>query len=66
MNDAFGHHKKLKQYFIDEKIPASKRDKTWLLTQGQHVLWVVGGRISEAVKVTKDTKTILEITYEEE
>ena len=61
--DAAGHHKRLKNYFIEEKWSAKKRDTAWILAQDAHVLWVVGGRISETVKVTEDTKWILEITY---
>ncbi|MBO5656743.1 MAG: tRNA lysidine(34) synthetase TilS, partial [Agathobacter sp.] len=61
--DTAGHHKRLKNYFIEEKWPAKERDTALLLAQDSHVLWVVGGRISEAVKVTEDTKWILEITY---
>ena len=64
ISDVFGHHKKLKQYFIDEKIPASKREQIWLLAQDSLVLWAIGGRISEHVKVTDETKTIIEITYD--
>lgn len=64
IGDANGHRKKLKQYFIDEKIPSAEREKIWILAQENLVLWVIGGRISEHVKVTKDTKTILEITYD--
>lgn len=62
ISDVFGHRKKLKRYFIDEKIPASQRECMWLLAQEQTVLWLIGGRISEHVKVTDDTKNILEIT----
>ncbi|MBR2045093.1 MAG: tRNA lysidine(34) synthetase TilS [Agathobacter sp.] len=64
--DEFGHRKKLKQYFVDEKIPVTKRDEVLLLAQDDMVLWIVGGRISEHVKVTDETKRILEITYKEE
>jgi len=64
IGDAEGHRKKLKQYFIDEKIPASKRENMWLLAQDDVVLWLIGGRMSEHVKVTADTKTIIEITYD--
>ena len=64
ISDAKGHRKKLKQYFIDEKIPVSQRDKMWLITKENEVLWVVGGRISEDVKVTPETKYILEFTYD--
>ena len=64
--DTLGHRKKLKQYFVDEKIPVTKRDEIVLLAQDNQVLWVVGGRISEHVKVTEQTHTLIEITYKEE
>ena len=64
ISDALGHRKKLKTYFIDEKIPVPKRDGIWILTMGSLVLWVIGGRISEHVKVSQKTKYILEITYD--
>ncbi len=64
--DVSGHRKKLKQYFVDEKIPVTQRDNVFLLAQENQVLWVIGGRISENVKVTEDTQTIVEITYKEE
>ena len=66
MYDVFGHRKKLKQYFIDEKIPVTKRDKIMILAKESQVLWVVGGRISEDMKVTEQTKVIIEITIKEE
>ena len=54
-------HKTLKQYMIDEKIPKQERDRIPILADGSHVLWVVGGRISEEFKVTENTNTILEV-----
>lgn len=53
--------KKLKDYFIDLKIPREERDQLLLLADGSHILWVVGGRISEACKVTEETERILEV-----
>lgn len=64
ISDVLGHRKKLKAYFIDEKIPLSERDKRWLLVSGSEVLWLIGGRISEHIKVSQKTKRILEITYD--
>lgn len=64
--DNLGHRKKLKQYFVDEKIPISKRDEILLLAQEHQVIWVVGGRMSEYAKVTEQTRTLIEITYKEE
>ncbi|MDO5426198.1 MAG: tRNA lysidine(34) synthetase TilS [Eubacteriales bacterium] len=61
-----GSRKKLKQYFIDEKIPSEERNQRLLLACGSHILWVVGGRISEAFKVTDKTKKILKVQIREE
>ena len=64
ISDALGHRKKLKSYFIDEKVPAEERNKCWLLAKNSEILWVIGGRISEHIKVSQETKYILEITYD--
>ncbi len=57
-----GNKKRLKDFMINEKIPAASRDTTPLLVKGNDVLWVVGYRMSEAYKVSKDTKKILRAT----
>ena len=59
--DADGHTKKLKEYFIGEKIPAERREDIWLLADQSHVLWVVGGRISADCRVEPHTEKVLEI-----
>lgn len=56
-----GGKKKLKEYFIEQKIPAAQRDRILLLAQGSEILWVIGYRISEAYKVSSHTMRILEI-----
>ena len=42
------------------------RSKIWLLADGSHILWALGGRISEYYKVTEQTKKILEVRYMED
>ena len=56
-----GAVKTLKKYFIDEKIPLSEREQTVLLADGQHIIWVIGHRISEAYKVREKTKRVLKV-----
>lgn len=50
-----GKRKKLKQYFIDKKIPKRLRDRIPLVCRGNDVLVVVGVEIADEVKQTKNT-----------
>lgn len=59
--DTEGRKKKLKKYLIDEKIPREQRDKLLFLSDETHLIWAIGYRIGEDVKVTENTKRILEI-----
>jgi tRNA(Ile)-lysidine synthase len=52
---------KLKEFFIDHKVPRYERPEIPLLLSGETIVWVVGYRISEQVKITDDSKTILRI-----
>ena len=61
INEA-GQHQKLKDYLINEKIPAEQRDDLILFVSGQRVLWAVGGRIGEDVKITQETSRIIRLT----
>ena len=54
---------KLKDYFIDLKIPREERDRILLVAEGSEVFWVVGYRISERVRITEKTGSMLQIEY---
>lgn len=56
--------KTLKEYMIDNKIPREERERQLIVADKDHVLWIIGYRISEYYKITETTKTILEITVE--
>ena len=47
--------------FENEKVAKENRDNIVLLADGSHILWVVGKRISEYYKVTKETKKVLKV-----
>lgn len=59
--NAAGERKSIKKYMVDEKIPECERAGVILLAEDDHVLWVAGHRISEAYKVSIQTKNVLEI-----
>ena len=52
---------KLKDFFIDHKVPRFERPKIPLLISGERVAWIVGYRIDERVKVTEKTNKILKV-----
>lgn len=56
-----GHSRKLKNFFSDLKVPRNSRYSIPLIVDREKICWVVGYRLSERVKVTSETKEILEI-----
>lgn len=55
--------KTIKEIFIDEKIPREEREEVMLVCLGSKVIWIIGSRINEDFKVTKDTKQVLMLEY---
>lgn len=55
--------KKLKDFFIDLKVPRDERNHIPLLVDHDELIWVIGYRISEMYKVTDETTRILEVKY---
>lgn len=58
-------HKSVKDYMIAQKIPRDDRDNILLLAEGRHVIWIIGGRISEYYKVDGNTERILQVRLKE-
>jgi tRNA(Ile)-lysidine synthase len=58
-------HKKVKDFFIDLKVPAPDRRRTPILIQGKDIVWVCGFRIDNRFKVTRDTRRVLRVTLDE-
>lgn len=55
--------KKLKDIFIDLKIPIGKRDEIPVVTFDDEIAWIVGYKVSENFKVKKETKKILKVVF---
>ncbi|MEE4256406.1 MAG: tRNA lysidine(34) synthetase TilS [Bacteroidales bacterium] len=56
------NHKKISDFFIDEKFSLPGKERTWLLISGEEVAWIIGHRIADPFKVTSSTKQIFLIT----
>ena len=61
-----GGSKKLKDYLIEEKVPADERGRLYSLYDGDRVIWVPGLRIGFEYKVTGETKRVLKVSMETE
>ncbi|HHY42159.1 MAG TPA: tRNA lysidine(34) synthetase TilS [Thermoanaerobacterales bacterium] len=57
--------KKLKDFFIDEKVPRRKRNLVPIIEAKGNIVWVGGMRIDDRFKVTGETKTVLVIELKE-
>ncbi len=56
--------KKLKDFFIDEKVSKFDRDKIPLFTDANKIIWIGGMRIDNRVAITQKTTNILKIEIE--
>lgn len=61
-----GGTKKLKEYFIDKKIPQRMRDDIPVLAVGNQILAVADIEIADSLKVTDETKQLYKINYEKD
>ena len=56
--------KKLGEFMIDTKIPSAWRQRVPVVSSSQHILWVVGWRIDDRVKVSESTKQVLYLEFQ--
>ena len=61
-----GGSKKLKDYFIDKKIPQRMRNEIPVLAVGDKILAVADIEIADEIKITADTKRFYKINYEKD
>lgn len=57
--------KKLKDFFIDEKVPKDIRNTIPILCDESGIIWVIGYRISEKYKLDNRADRVIKLTYEE-
>jgi tRNA(Ile)-lysidine synthase len=56
--------KKLSDFMIDEKIPLNLKDRIWVLTSDDSIVWVIGQRIDDRFKITENTEKVLKVVLE--
>lgn len=55
--------KKLSDFFIDEKIPLSEKQNIWILESKGEIVWILGLRLDDRYKITKDTKQVFRVEF---
>jgi tRNA(Ile)-lysidine synthase len=55
-------HKKIKDFFVDRKVPAAERHDTPIIFSEDTPVWICGYRMDDRFKVTPETKKILKMT----
>lgn len=55
--------KKLKDFFIDQKVPRSERDLVPIVRSGRDIVWIARYRIDEKYKVTAETRQVLKLEF---
>lgn len=56
------NRKKLSDFFIDQKIDRFTKESTWILESDYQIVWIVGLRLDDRFKVTKNTKQVIKLT----
>jgi len=55
--------KKLNEFMVDARIPRSWRDRIPIVRSQEQVVWVVGWRMDDRVKLTEATREILRLEF---
>ena len=50
--DDMGHRKKLKEYFVNQKIPAEQRNNMWLIAEDNEIIAILGDRSGNSAPVS--------------
>jgi tRNA(Ile)-lysidine synthase len=61
----FRGKKKIKDFFIDSKVPKYIRNEIPLIASDSEIIWIIGYRINNKYKVTKKTNQILKVRFME-
>ncbi len=57
--------KKIKDFFIDNKVPVMERDTVPIVTMNGQPIWLVGFRIDDRIRVSEETTNLLMMKLEE-
>lgn len=56
-------HKKVSDYFSDNKFSLIDKENTWLLCNDTDIIWIVGHRSDNRYRINQNTKKIFQINF---
>ncbi|MFV1976512.1 MAG: tRNA lysidine(34) synthetase TilS [Candidatus Scalindua sp.] len=56
--------KKIKDFFIDNKVPVMERNTVPIVTMNGRPVWIVGFWIDDRIRVSEETTNLLVIKFE--
>ncbi len=62
--DGLGGSQKVKDYFINQKIPRPLRSKIPIIERGGQIMGILGWRVDERFKITEKTEHILRVSLD--
>ena len=61
-----GRRKKVKNFFIDCKVPLEQKHRIPILCHEQRIIWIAGYRLDERFAVTTKTRNVMKVIYHAE
>jgi tRNA(Ile)-lysidine synthase len=60
-----GQTKKLQDFFTDQKLPRTEKDKVWVVEDARgRICWLIGWRLDDRFKITPQTQRLIKMIYQ--
>ena len=60
----YGKHKKLKDFFTDQKYSRYDKENAWILVNGDgRIIWIVGERLDDRFRIKSGTRHVVELVF---
>lgn len=56
--------RKVSDFLIDRKVPMAEKERQFVLLSGDDIVWLVGRRIDDRYRLTRESENVLRITKE--